>query len=492
MLPLHRRGVLALGAALLGLALGCGSTAPADSQAAAAPVAVSAVPHPPLPALFDDLERRTFDFFWQTADPHTGLVPDRWPSKPDFASIASVGFAFNAYADGVERGYVNRAQARERVLKTLRFFASAAQGPQAQGVAGHRGFFYHWLNARTGERYDPGVELSSIDTALLAAGMLFAQGYFDSSDPGEVEIRALVDRIVGRIEWDWMQPRPPLIGMGWRPESGFIGYDYRGYDEAMILYLLALGSPTHAVRPEAWTAFAATYGDSWGSYRGQTHLGGAPLFWHQYSHVWVDFRGIRDAFMRGKGLDYFENSRRATLAQRAYAIANPQGWRDHGEDVWGLTACDGPGTMTAPDWSGRLREFRDYSARGAGLRHAFDDGTIAPTAAASSLPFAPEVVIPAVQTMRQRYGEVIYGAYGFYDAFNRSFTRTDAKLSDGRVVPGWGWVDTDYLGIDQGPIIAMIANYRDELVWKRMRAHPMLRRGLERAGFRGGWLDGQP
>ncbi|MED5621985.1 glucoamylase family protein [Ideonella sp. BN130291] len=481
-------------ALLLGLGLAVGFTGCQISGSAATPATVepvAVVPHPALPPLFDDIERRTFNFFWETANPTTGLVPDRWPSSPHFASIASVGFALTAYVDGVERRYVSRAQARDRVLTTARFFANAPQGPQATGTAGHQGFFYHWLDARTGLRYDSGVELSTVDTSLLLAGLLFAQQYFDGQDPGEAEIRTLVDRIYQRVDWRWAQVRSPLISMGWKPESGFIPHDYRGYDEAMIVYLLALGSPTHAVEPAAWTAFTATYGDTWGTFQGQQHLGGAPLFWHQYSHVWVDFRGIRDAFMRGKGLDYFENSRRATLAQRQYAIHNPQGWREYGADVWGLTACDGPGTMRAPDWQGRQRQFHDYRARGAGLRDSSDDGTIAPTAALGSLPFAPEVVIPAAQAMHQRYGSVVYGQYGFLDAFNRSFTLTDVKLSNGRVVAGWGWVDTDYLGIDQGPIIGMIANYRDELVWKHMRKHPALRRGLERAGFTGGWLAAQ-
>ncbi|HJV61460.1 MAG TPA: glucoamylase family protein, partial [Albitalea sp.] len=237
-------------------------------------------------------------------------------------------------------------------------------------------------------------------------------------------------------------------------------------------------------------AFASTYGDTWGSFMGQQHLGGAPLFWHQFTHVWVDFRGIQDEFMRAHGLDYFENSRRATLAQRAYAISNPGGWKDYGANVWGLTACDGPGTMTAPDWQGRPRQFWDYSARGAGLRHTRDDGTIAPTAAAGSLPFAPEIVIPALQEMRRRFGSVVYGRYGFADAFNTSFTATGVRLAGGQVVPGFGWVGTDQLGIDQGPIVAMIANHRSELVWNTMRRNTTLRRGLQRAGFTGGWLAG--
>lgn len=440
--------------------------------------------------LLDDLERRTFAFFWETAHPVTGLVPDRWPGNPHMASVAAVGFALTAYVVGAERGLVSRAAARERVLTTVRFLAMAPQGPQPEGMAGHQGFFYHFLDMRTGHRFGPRVELSSIDTSLLLAGVLCARTWFDADHPMEAEIRRLADRLYERVNWPWMHQRGGLICMGWNPERGFADFiDYRGFDEAMLMVLLAMGSPTHPARPDAWEAFCATYARTWGTYRGQTHLGGAPLFWHQYSHVWVDFRGIRDAFMRDKGLDYFENSRRATLAQRAYAIANPGGWNDMDGEIWGLTACDGPGEITGPDHLGRVRRFRDYKARGAGLVDTLDDGTIAPTAALSSLPFAPEVVLPTLRAMRRRLGGVIYQRYGFVDAFNTSFRVADAKLSDGRYLPGFGWVDTDYLGIDQGPIVAMVANHRHELIWRTMRRLPALRKGLRRAGFTGGWLE---
>jgi hypothetical protein len=332
------------------------------------------------------------------------------------------------------------------------------------------------------------AELSSVDTSLLLAGMLFAQLYFDGADAQETEIRAAVDTIERRIEWPWMQRRGARIAMGWTPEQGFLAHDWEGYNEAMLVVLLALGSPTHPVGADAWPAWSATYRRSWGSYLGHQHLGFAPLFGHQYSHLWLDFRGIQDEFTRMHGLDYFENSRRATYAQRDYAIANPGGWREYGENIWGLTACDGPGTMVTSDFAGRPRRFFDYSARGAGIMHTVDDGTISPTAAAGSLPFAPEIVIPAVQEMHRRYGSVIYSRYGFVDAFNRSFVDAKAKLSNGRIEPGFGWVDTDYLGIDQGPILMAIANYRDEQVWQTMRNSATLRRGLQRAGFSGGWL----
>ena len=282
-------------------------------------------------------------------------------------------------------------------------------------------------------------------------------------------------------------PPPPAVGHGWTPEGGYLDSDWRGYNEAMLLYLLALGSPSHPIDPAGWQAWTGRY--RWVSFEGYDYVGFPPLFGHQYSHVWVDFRSIRDAYMRGRGLDYFENSRRATLAQRAWAIRNPRGWRGLGEDVWGVTACDGPADVELPV-GGETRRFFTYAGRGVGALWTRDDGTIAPTAAGGSVPFAPEVAIPALRAMRARWGEDLYGEYGFFDAFNPSFRSAAPPVHQGRVVPGVGWFDTDYLGIDQGPILAMVENYRSELVWRVMRRDPDLRRGLERAGFEGGWLNG--
>jgi hypothetical protein len=439
---------------------------------------------PRVQAFLDTLEQRTFSFFWDRTDPQTGLTPDRWPTLT-FSSIAAVGFALTAYPIGAERGYVTRAQAAERTLATLRWFWQAPQGPQATGVSGDHGFFYHFLDLQTGARYRT-VELSTIDTALLLGGVLFCREYFDGGDATETSIRAYADSLYGRVDWTWAQRTPPLVNMGWTPEQGWQPLDWRGYNEAMIVYLLALGSPTHPIDSTAWAEWASTY--PWGTYYGQTHIGFAPLFGHEYTHVWVDFRGIQDDYARAHGLDYFENSRRATLAQRAYATANPGRWTGYDGNVWGLTACDGPvdGSFTL---NGSPRQFYTYAARGASFTEVRDDGTIAPTAAGGAIPFAPEVAIPALLTMRERYGTALFGAYGFVDAFNPTFTATP---SAGHVVAGQGWFDTDYLGIDQGPIVAMIANYRDDLVWKFMRRSPYLVRGLRRAGFRGGWLDQTP
>ncbi|MGE5715124.1 MAG: glucoamylase family protein [Acidobacteriota bacterium] len=436
-------------------------------------------------AFLDDLEQRTFRWFWDKTDPRTGLVPDREPT-PAFSSVAAVGFGLAAYPIGAERGWVTREEARGRVLTTLRFLRDAPSGEAAAGVTGSRGFFYHFLDMETGRRFET-IELSTIDTALCLAGALFCESYFDGADPAEEEVRALAEELFRRADWAWAStPRPPRISMGWTPENGFHDYDWKGYNEAMIVYVLALGSPTHPVPESAWPAYTSTY--RWETFEGQTFVNFAPLFGHQFSHVFLDLEGIRDAYMREKGIDYFENSRRATLAQRAYAIANPGGFAGYGEDVWGLTACDGPADVTL-DVNGRRVRFFSYAARGAGAGDVRDDGTLAPAAAAGSLPFTPELSVRALRTMVARWGADLYGSYGFRDAFNPTFTFS-AALRHGRVVAGKGWFDVDALGIDQGPILAMIENQRSGLLWRTMRKNPAIVRGLSRAGFTGGWLPG--
>jgi len=437
-------------------------------------------------AFLDTVQARTFDFFWETTNPANGLVPDRWPDPP-FASIAAVGFGLTAYPIGVERGRVTRAEAADRTLATLRFFHDAPQGPAASAVTGHRGFFYHFLDMSTGHRFQQ-VELSTIDTALLMAGVLTVQQYFHGDDPVETEIRELADSLFLAVEWDWASPRPPLVSLGWHPETGFLPHDWRGYNEAMLLYLLALGSTTHPIPELAWAEWTTSY--QFGEYYGQVHVNFAPLFGHQYSHAWIDFRGISDAYMAARGLDYFENSRRATYAQQAYAVDNPNQWNGYSEGLWGLTASDGPGSFQHTVNS-RQRTFHGYWARGAAMDAVRDDGTIAPTAAGGSVPFAPEIAIPALAEMRQRFGTHLFQQYGFVDAFNLSLNQAGAPTTHGGIVPGVGWFDRDYLGIDQGPILIMIENHRTGLVWELMRESPYIVRGLCRAGFTGGWLEGR-
>ncbi len=434
--------------------------------------------------MYRDIERRTFEYFWQTTNPRNGLAPDRWPT-PAPSSIAATGFALTAEVIGAERGYVSRRAAAERVRTTLAFLWSLPQGPARRGMAGYQGFFYHFLNLHTGLRA-PHSELSTIDTALLMAGVLTAGSYFDRPTPLERQIRTLARQLYLRVNWRWAAPgADPRVSIAWYPESGFSRVRWAGYNEASILYILALGSPNHPLRANAWQAWTSTDAADWRHIDGQTLLAFGPQFGHQYTAVWIDLRGIADAFMRAHHETYFENSRRATLAQRAYAIRNPHKWAGYGPNIWGLTTCDGPGNVTAP-FQRSTRRFYDYVARGI-TRPNKDDGTLAPTAMVASLPFAPHVVSRGTAALLRRYGTLIYTRYGFLDSFNPSFTDA-ARAHHGHVVRGLGWVDGNYLGIDQGPIIAMIENERSGLIWRVMRANPYVRQGLLRAGFTGGWL----
>jgi hypothetical protein len=467
-------------AAFAVIGAGCASDGEPEPVAHAAPAAT--LPALDEESLLDATAERTFRYFWDLSHERTGLTPDRFPTR-SFASVAATGFALTAYPIGADRGWVTRAEARDRVLATLRFLLDAPQDTTGSAT-GWRGFYYHFLEADTGRRFR-NVELSTVDTALLVAGAQFCASWFDGGDADEAALRTLADSLYARVDWRWASVRPPAISHGWTPESGFLPYDWGGYNEAMILYLLALGSPTHPVEPEAWSAWTSRY--RWGGAPGEEHFAFAPLFGHQYSHVWVDFRGIQDDSTRARGIDYFENSRRAVRAQYAYAVANPGEWVGYGPLLWGLTACDGPvdGRFVV---AGRERTFHTYWARGATFAEAADDGTVCPSASAASIVFAPDLVVPALASLVETYGERIFSTYGFLDALNPTFT-LDVPVQHGRVDPGLGWFDTDWLGIDQGPILAMIENERSGLIWRTMRGNPHLVRGLRAAGFRGGWLD---
>ncbi|MBC7562641.1 MAG: Tat pathway signal protein [Gemmatimonadaceae bacterium] len=470
------------------LCTACRGAAPSSAPSPLQARAVAYTPSARELALADTVVERTFRWFWDTTDSTTGLAHDRWPTR-DFSSVASIGFALTAYPIGVERRWITRKQSARRTLVSLRYLWTLPQGPQQAGMGGHKGFFYHFLRYEDGRRYKD-VELSTIDTSLLLGGVLFAQSYYTHDDSTEVAIRAVADSIYRRVDWRWAMARAPLVSMGWKPESGFLRADWTGYNEGMIVYILGLGSPTHALNPDSWHAWSRT--NPWRSYRGYLHANFSSLFGHQYSHVWIDFRGIQDRWIRKHGIDWFENSRRATLSQREYAIANPQGFTGYGRDIWGLTASDGPAD-TAVTINGRPVRLHTYWARGAsndGDRDGGerDDGTIAPTAAIGSLPFAPEASFPAMVAMRERYGAMLFGPYGFRDSFNPSLV-TPMPVRMGRIEPGLGWVAGDHLGIDQGTIILMLENYRSELVWKTMRTNRYLVTGLRRAGFTGGWLD---
>lgn len=426
----------------------------------------------------DELERRTFHYFWDLALEGNLQIPDRYPTER-FSSIAATGFGLAAYVIGSERGFVSRGAAAERVRNTLEVLLQMPQGPEESLVSGYKGFFYHFLTNDKGLRYRQ-VELSSIDTGLLMAGVLTVMSYFKGDDLLEREIRELAQRLYKRVEWNWFMLDSGRLSMGYHPEKGFLEVDWRGYNEAMILLVLALGSPTHPIPQESWTTWCSTY--EWDEFYGQEHVNFSPLFGHQYSQMFIDFRGIKDSYMKAKGIDYFENSRRATYANRAYCIDNPLSCRSYSAKVWGLTACDGPmdRKIKLPVNS---RKYMDYAARGASSRHIIDDCTIAPTAAGGSIPFAPEICIPALKEMWEKYHPDLVGKYGFKDAFNLDFVYGEGNEN--------GWFDIDYLGIDQGAILIQLANHKDGIIWNTLRENPYIIEGLKKAGFAGGWLDEQ-
>lgn len=423
----------------------------------------------------DEVQRRTFNYFWTFTDDRHAQTLDRAPSRT-FSSIAATGFGLTSYLVGVERSLVTREAAAARTLQCLEALYRLPQGPDSAGVAGYKGFFYHFLTLDKALRFKD-VELSTIDTGLLMAGVLSAQEYFDGDSDTERRIRQLADRLYRRVEWDWAMQPDGLMSMGWRPERGFIEARWDGYNEAMILLVLALGSPTHPIADGSWEKWLEPY--VWETYYGQEHVNFSPLFGHQYSQMYIDFRGLQDAYMREKGIDYFENSRRATLANRAYCIDNPGQFTGYDSLTWGLTACDGPYSGLVAHAGDRLR-VHSYWARGASSIHVRDDGTLAPTAVGGSLPFAPEVCLPTLEHLWQTYYDDLIGPYGYRDAFNLTFNDLGQK---GR------WYDHDYLGIDQGPILIQIENHRSELIWNLMKQSPYIKMGLKRAGFVGGWLD---
>jgi hypothetical protein len=479
---------------LLNFAGGChrstgSATAPIGTTATEIDLSISK--DPVMDPYVRDLHSRTFRFFWDTTDHQTGLTPDRWPTLT-FCSVASVGFALTAYCIGTERGYVSRDDAATRTRNTLRFFWNLPQSEAASGVGGHHGFFYHFLNFSDGCRFEK-VELSSIDTTLFLFGALTAQEYFDRENPQETEIRELARKLIDRVDWNFLMRPSGMLGMGWHPETGYIKAEWTGYNEGMLCYLLGMASSTSPIDPGVWTRWCSTYDKTWGPNFGpQPHVGYFSIAVHQLPNLWYDLRAIADPYMREKGLTYFENARRATLAARAYAIANPAEFRDYSDEIWGFTACDGPfdGEVTI---EGRTRAFRTYSERGQGTRAMFDDGTIAPTAALSSMPFTPDESSAALTAFRKKYGDDIYGQYGFFDAFNPTY-RGDLTSPSGRLTSSAGWVSNDYLGIDQGPILIMLENHTSELIWQRLRASTTIRQGLIRAGFEpvsaeGEWLN---
>jgi hypothetical protein len=418
-------------------------------------------------ALLDSLQRAAFGYFLDCVIPASGLVADNSRANAP-VSIAVVGFALSCYAIAVERGWLARADAVQRTVAALRFFRDSEQSDRPDAT-GFKGFYYHFLDNKTGAR-TWSSELSMIDTALLIAGALSASQYFDAQSREERELRDLVDQLYCRIDWAWAQGGAQTLRQGWKPECGFLHYGWEGYNEAIILYALALGSPTHPLRGVCYDAWTATY--QWENLYGIDCLYGGPLFIHQFSHAWIDFRGIRDRFMREKRCDYFENTRRATLIQREYAKRNPNQFIGYEDACWGLTACDGP--SGGPDEGGASHRFFGYAARG--VPFGPDDGTLAGWGAVASLPFVPDIALEAMRTMRDHYPDMC-DASRYASSFNPTLARDTHP-----------WVSAGHFGLDQGIVIMMIENYRSELVWRLMRDCAPLRTGLRRAGFRGGWL----
>jgi hypothetical protein len=427
-------------------------------------------------AALDRLQRDTFEYFLVETNPRNGLVPDSTREGVP-SSITAIGFGLAAYCLGAERGFITRGDAIARVLATLRFLWQSPQGTEADAT-GYKGFFYHFLDMQTGRRAWTS-ELSTIDTTFLIAGVLAAGTYFDGGTSDEREIAMLADALYRRVDWRWAQNGGLTVTNGWRPERGFLKSRWEGYSEGILLYVLGLGSPTHPLPERSYPAWTRTY--RWTKLYGHEYLYAGPLFIHQLSHVWIDFRGIPDAYMRGRGIDYFENSRRATLAQQQYAIRNPKGFAGYGECCWGITACDGPGPTTRRI-DGVERRFYDYKARG--IPNGPDDGTMAPWAAVASLPFAPEIVLPAIGHFHQEHPKLL-GRYGLLCSFNPTFTGASPA---GQAPHGQGWYSKGYYGLEQGPIVQMMENYRSGFLWELMKRCPYLVTGLRRAGFAGGWL----
>ena len=393
-------------------------------------------------ALLEDLSRRAFRYFQEQSDPHTGLVLDRArtdgsehdEAHRNTASIAATGFGLTGWCIAAERGWVTRREARERVRAALKFFAEKAPH--------EHGWFYHWMNWRTGERVWKS-ELSSIDTALLIGGVLTARQYF-RNDP---EIVKLATKIYERIDFNWMRnDRPLLLSMGWRPESGFLKNYWDHYCELMILYILGIGSPTHPLPPESWYAWRR---DEM-KYKGYEYISGRdPLFVHQFSHAWIDFRGRRDN--RAPFTDWFENSVIATRAHKAFCLDLAKEFPGYTENIWGITASD---------------SAKGYVAWYGPPRHPAIDGTVVPCAAGGSLMFTPDITLPALRAMRQQYGDKIYGRYGFTEAFN----------------PNNGWINPDVIGIDLGITLLSAENLRSGKVWQWFGRNAEIKRGLRLAG----------
>jgi hypothetical protein len=381
-----------------------------------------------------ELECLTFRYFWEQASPATGLVKDRCNVRVGtdngiVASIAATGFGLTAICIAEEEGFIPRDQAVERVTTTLRSLWKK--------LPNHRGFFYHWANINTGERiWDS--EISSVDTAILLCGVLSCREHFK-----EKEITQLSNDIFNRVDWTWLSEDTSLLAHGWTPEFGFLPVRWDFYSELMMMYLLGIGSGSHPLRPDAWNAWKRLIFE----YDGLRYIGSfAPLFIHQYSQAWFDFRGKRDRFT-----DYFQNSVIATDAHRRFCVELSSQFPTYSDDLWGITASDSE---------------RGYVIWGGPPASGPIDGSVVPSAAAGSLPFLPEPAMRVLKNIRNRYGGA-WCRYGFVNAFN----------------PLKNWYDSDVVGIDTGITMLMAENARTGFVWKTFMKTPEATRGMERAGF---------
>ncbi len=416
----------------------------------------------------NELQKKSFQYFLDLYNPNNGLIPDTDENNAP-ASITGVGFALSSYPVAVEKKLLSREEAVKRTLVTLKFFFESEQSEKLNAT-GYKGFYYHFLDMKTGCRTWKS-ELSIIDTGFLLAGVICTAEYFKQKNESEVEIQKLASGILNRVDWRWALDERAALSHGWRPESSFIHYDWEGYSEALLLYCLALGSDNFAVSKKSFEAWSSTY--QWENIYDVDFLYAGPFFIHLFSHAWIDFRDIRDKFMHAKKIDYFENTRRAIQVQRAYCIRNPKNFIGYGKNCWGITADAGP------DYYKQFRSgdevvFFGYSARG--VPYGPDDGTIAPWACVASLPFDPDSAFDAINHLHQTYPQ-LRGKYGFKCSFNMSINPV--------------WFLERFYAMDVGIIIMMIENAQSGLVWNLMKKSRILQRGLTRAGFSGGWLEGK-
>lgn len=386
-------------------------------------------------SLLDEIQKSAIDFFWTEAGPKTGQVKDRAMAHGndtrDFSSIAATGFGLTSLCIGDHRGFGKTTEILERVRNTLRFLAN--------DLRHEHGFFFHFIHMNTGERWEK-CELSSIDTSLLLCGVLTARQYF-----ADQEIKDLATKIYERVDWPWMMNGGPTLSMGWHPESGFLSARWEHYCELMMIYLLGIGSPTHPLSPETWNAWKRPVI----KYQGLEYISGNdPIFTHQYSHAWFDFRKKRDAYA-----DYFENSITATKAHKQFCLSLRERFPDYSAELWGISASD---------------YAKGYTAWGGPPPQGPIDGTVVPCATGGSLAFRFEDCMRVLRNIRGRYKEKGWARYGFVDAFN----------------PLTGWYDQDVLGIDLGITMLMVENHRSGFVWNVFMKNPEANSAMQKAGFR--------